>query len=49
MCMAQGVSTGPADSATMQKRREFADQMGQKTDFGQAPKGYIAGAGRGRG
>jgi hypothetical protein len=47
--MLQGVSTDAADTATIQKRQEFANQMGQKTDFGQAPKGYVAGAGRGSG
>ena len=42
----QGVSTGgPVDTATIQKRQEFAQRIGQKTDFGQAPKGYVAGMG----
>ena len=42
----KGVSTGgPVDTATVQKRQEFAARMGQKTDFGQAPRGYVAGMG----
>ena len=42
----QGVSTGgPVDTETAAKRQEFAENMGQKTDFGQAPKGYVAGMG----
>lgn len=45
----KGISTGgPVDTATVQKRQEFAARMGQKTDFGEAPRGYVAGMGNSR-
>ena len=43
---------GPSDpdyAATQARRAAFGEKMEQKTEFGAAPKGYVAGAGRGMG